>query len=420
MPDCERLRRMPPDVEEILKRLRAAGYAGYLVGGCVRDALMGREPKDWDICTSATPEESRSVFSEFQQNLAGMKHGTVSVIMHHEMYEITTFRTESGYSDHRHPDSVKFVRQLRDDLSRRDFTINAMAYSPEEGVVDLFGGCADLQDKVVRCVGCPSDRFGEDALRMFRALRFASVLDFAIDGDTAAAVHAQIGEAADVAMERLRTEWFKLLEGRGRIRVLQAFPEAAFLLMPELQAQEERFAQALRVMARVPASAEMQMSALLSVMLPEGDEAEAENIMRRLKCSNREVETVSVLTGTRIMDFAPVRSIVHRRWIELGSEQLRSALLLRAAAGEEHAEDCHACMALLDVLEAEGACRTLKDLKVTGGDLLKLGIPAKEIATCLQRLLLDVADGLVENRHEALVERVMQRKEGGSLGWGRE
>lgn len=197
---------IPQDVALILRLLRQAGHLAYVVGGCVRDALLGRTPKDWDICTSATPEEMQRIFSGYHVVETGLKHGTLTVVLHHVPYEVTTFRVEEGYADHRHPDQVRFVHNVREDLARRDFTVNAMAWSPEEGLVDAFGGREDLRAEIIRCVGDPYTRFGEDALRILRALRFASTYAFQIDGDTAAAIHALHPTLCHVAAERIRVE----------------------------------------------------------------------------------------------------------------------------------------------------------------------------------------------------------------------
>ena len=181
---------LPRTVSALIARLEQAGYSAYAVGGCVRDSLLSLEPHDWDLCTSARPEEMLEVFRGERVAETGLKHGTLTVIMDHVPYEITTFRTDGSYTDHRHPDSVSFVREVAGDLSRRDFTVNAMAYSPRTGLVDLFGGREDLERRVIRCVGVPRERFTEDALRILRALRFASVFDFSLDPETEEALRA--------------------------------------------------------------------------------------------------------------------------------------------------------------------------------------------------------------------------------------
>ena len=177
--------RLPRDAYRLLQTLRAAGHSAYVVGGCVRDSLLGRLPGDWDICTSARPDQLRAIFHDQRLILTGEKHGTVAVILHGKPYEITTYRLDGSYRDHRHPDSVQFVDDLAADLARRDFTVNAMAYAPGEGIIDLYGGRRDLAAGIVRCVGTPADRFAEDALRILRALRFTAKLGFTLEPATA-------------------------------------------------------------------------------------------------------------------------------------------------------------------------------------------------------------------------------------------
>ena len=175
---------LPRTVSDLISRLENAGFSAYAVGGCVRDTLLSLEPNDWDLCTSARPEEMQEVFRGEHVVETGLKHGTLTVVINHVPYEITTFRTDGSYTDHRHPDSVTFVKEVAGDLARRDFTVNAMAYSPRDGLVDLFGGREDLSRRIIRCVGVPKERFEEDALRILRALRFASVYNFSVDPET--------------------------------------------------------------------------------------------------------------------------------------------------------------------------------------------------------------------------------------------
>ncbi|MBO4418808.1 MAG: HD domain-containing protein [Oscillospiraceae bacterium] len=220
---------------EALERLRAAGFPAFLVGGCVRDSLLGRTPGDWDITTAALPEQVEAVFAGERIIETGLKHGTVTLLLGGLPLEITTFRTETGYSDHRHPDAVAFTPSLTEDLARRDFTVNAMAWTPEgEGVVDPFGGQADLEKKVIRCVGDPEQRFREDALRILRALRFASQLDFVIDPATAAADYALRDSLELVSRERIAVELTKLLCGPAARRIITEYWEILAVPLPEL------------------------------------------------------------------------------------------------------------------------------------------------------------------------------------------
>ena len=225
---------LPVPVQDLIARLRGAGFPAYAVGGCVRDSLLGLTPHDWDLCTAASPEEMKRVFAGERIAETGLRHGTLTVIRDHIPYEITTFRTEGSYSDHRHPDSVSFVTDVREDLARRDFTINAMAWAPEEGLLDLFGGREDLDRGIIRCVGVPEERFEEDALRILRALRFASVYDFALDPDTSRAVRALYSTLDRVAAERLREELLKLLCGKAAGRMLREYPEVFSAMIPDL------------------------------------------------------------------------------------------------------------------------------------------------------------------------------------------
>ena len=226
---------LPAAVSDLLARLTRAGFSAYVVGGCVRDSLLDLTPHDWDICTSALPEQMQEVFRDFRTVDTGLKHGTLMVIADHEPYEVTTFRIDGDYTDHRHPDSVIFVDDLTRDLARRDFTVNAMAWSPEEGLQDPFGGQADLPAKLIRCVGDPLARFEEDALRVLRALRFAAVYDFAIEPDTASALRKKAPDLKMVAGERIREELLKLLCGKAAGRILREFPEVLAEIIPEIR-----------------------------------------------------------------------------------------------------------------------------------------------------------------------------------------
>ena len=224
--------RMPADAQGLIQRLNDAGYEAYAVGGCVRDSLLGLQPKDWDICTSALPQQTLQVFGGCHVVETGLKHGTVTVVLHHVPYEVTSFRVDGSYADHRHPDSVSFVSDVSEDLARRDFTVNAMAWHPQLGLTDLFGGREDLKNGVLRCVGVPAARFEEDALRILRALRFSSVYDFMIEPETAAAIHALHPTLAHVAGERIHAELAKLLCGRAVGRILREYTDVITGIIP--------------------------------------------------------------------------------------------------------------------------------------------------------------------------------------------
>ena len=266
--------RLPADVAALLAMLRDAGFPAYTVGGCVRDALLGITPHDWDICTSALPEQMQQVFKDLHTVETGLKHGTLTVVVNHIPYEITTFRVDGEYTDHRHPDSVSFVDNIAEDLSRRDFTVNAMAWSPDSGLVDLFDGREDLAAGVIRCVGDPALRFDEDALRVLRALRFASVYDFSIDPATDAAARKLAPSLHGVAGERIREELMKLLCGKGVGRILRAYPDVLSEIIPEIRPMVgynqqnhhhsyDLWEHTVRAVENVPAEADFRLAMLL-------------------------------------------------------------------------------------------------------------------------------------------------------------
>ena len=232
--------KLPKAVEIAINKLKGAGHEAYIVGGCVRDALRGEEPHDYDMTTSALPEETKAIFSEYRIIETGMKHGTVTALIDSEPLEITTFRVDGAYTDHRRPEEVTFTRSLREDVARRDFTVNAMAYSPDTGVMDFWGGREDLEKGVIRAVGEPDRRFNEDALRIMRAMRFASVLDFEIDGATSDSMIRNRGLLRNISAERINAELSKLLLGDGCERILTDYAVILTEIIPELAPAIER------------------------------------------------------------------------------------------------------------------------------------------------------------------------------------
>ena len=285
---------MDPGAAALLDALHTAGYAAYAVGGCVRDSLLGLVPHDWDLCTSALPQQVIGLFGAQQCIPTGLQHGTVTVKQNGALYEITTFRTEGSYSDGRHPDEVHFVPDVREDLARRDFTINAMAYSAEEGLIDPFGGQDDLAAHLVRAVGEPERRFEEDALRILRLYRFAARFGFAIDPATGAAARA-LGPHLDcVSAERIQEELLKLLAAPRPGSYLE--PAVLAVILPELETekQPEWFAELCRTIDRIEPTAENVPARLAALLWPLG-EAGARKALRKLKCSNALTDEVTAL-----------------------------------------------------------------------------------------------------------------------------
>ena len=286
--------KLDPGAALLLDALHGAGHAAYAVGGCVRDSLLGLDPHDWDLCTSARPEQVMALFGEEKCIPTGLQHGTVTVKQGGRLYETTTFRTEGAYSDGRHPDAVCFVPDVREDLARRDFTINAMAYSAEEGLIDPFGGRDDLAAHLVRAVGEPERRFEEDALRILRLYRFAALFGFAIDPATGAAARA-LGPHLDcVSAERIQEELLKLLAAPRPGSYLE--PAVLAVILPELEPekQPERFAELCRTIDRIEPTAENVPARLAALLWPLG-EAGARKALRKLKCSNALTDEVTAL-----------------------------------------------------------------------------------------------------------------------------
>ena len=286
--------KLDPGAALLLDALHGAGHAAYAVGGCIRDSLLGLAPHDWDLCTSARPEQVMALFGEEKCIPTGLQHGTVTVKQGGRLYETTTFRTEGAYSDGRHPDAVCFVPDVREDLARRDFTINAMAYSAEEGLIDPFGGRDDLAAHIVRAVGEPERRFEEDALRILRLYRFAARFGFAIDPATGAAARA-LGPHLDcVSAERIQEELLKLLAAPRPGSYLE--PAVLAVILPELEPekQPERFAELCRTIDRIEPTAENVPTRLAALLCPLG-EAGARKALRKLKCSNALTDEVTAL-----------------------------------------------------------------------------------------------------------------------------
>ena len=436
--------RLPEGAGFVLERLRARGYQAYVVGGCVRDSLLGLEPKDFDVCTNALPEQMRAAFADCRVIETGLRHGTLTVLYDHTPYEVTTFRVDGAYTDHRHPDGVTFVSDVTADLSRRDFTVNAMAWSPEAGLVDAFGGQADLRDKLIRCVGDPETRFGEDALRILRALRFASVYGFSIEEKTAAAIHALKATLREVAPERVRVELSKLLCGQSAADILRTYSDVIFTLLPHL-APMERFDQrtpyhlydvwehTLRALAAAPANEVLRLTMLLHDTgkpdvfsldkngighahgHPKRSEEIAREVLASLRVDNATLDRVTLLVANHDYPLTADRRILLRRLNRFGEEVLRQLIEVHRADGmgkgtvsPEQVEDWAATMRRsLDAVLAEKPCFTLKDLAVKGNDLLQAGIPnGRAVGQGLQTLLEAVIDGKLPNEREALLEAI--------------
>ena len=451
--------KLDPGAALLLDALHGAGHAAYAVGGCVRDSLLGLDPHDWDLCTSARPEQVMELFGEEKCIPTGLQHGTVTVKQGGRLYETTTFRTEGAYSDGRHPDAVCFVPDVREDLARRDFTINAMAYSAEEGLIDPFGGRDDLAAHLVRAVGEPERRFEEDALRILRLYRFAARFGFAIDPATGAAARA-LGPHLDcVSAERIQEELLKLLAAPRPGSYLE--PAVLAVVLPELEPekQPERFAELCRTIDRIEPTAENVPARLAALLWPLG-EAGARKALRKLKCSNALTDEVTALereAGGGAGSFLLPRS--RDRWAGSSSEdrplgwdlaaagsragdgmartvseeeapgtpgsemqltakrllgryELPTIQRLTALCSARHPEQTRAFAALraeAERLTAENACCRVSQLAVNGRDLMAAGVrPGPGLRQVLNALLEAVITGQTPNEKDALLAAAAQ------------
>ena len=432
--------RMDEGAAELLDTLHRAGYAAYVVGGCVRDSLLGLTPHDWDLCTSALPQQVTELFGAQRCIPTGLQHGTVTVKQSGALYEITTFRTEGTYTDGRHPDEVHFVPDVREDLARRDLTINAMAYNEKEGLVDPFGGQADLQSGIVRAVGVPRQRFTEDALRILRLYRFAARFGFAIDPPTAQAAQKLCAHLDCVSVERIEEELAKLLSAPAPAAYLNE--KILGVVLPELS--PEALAAAKPVVDACPAGAENLPIRLAALLLSLGEDG-IRRTLKRLRCSNNRIEETAVLVreargcdgsflfghdsghsiarpiafGNRV---PPQRTVLRETTVTPGFIIYARRLLgkynlctvqriaaLGTALQPERAADFAVLSELAEQLDADGVCCRVSQLAVNGRDLMAAGVPA---GPGIRKVLEALLDGVIReeypNERQALLAAVQQ------------
>ena len=438
---------LPAGAAAIIRRLNANGHQAYVVGGCVRDSLLGKAPNDWDICTSALPGDMQRIFRDMHVVETGLKHGTLTVVIDHQPYEVTTFRVDGAYTDHRHPDEVTFVADVREDLARRDFTVNAMAYHPELGVVDVFGGQEDLARGVLRCVGEPGQRFDEDALRILRALRFASTYGLTIEEHTARAVHSLKHTLSGVAAERIRVELAKLLCGRGAGDILRAYHDVICQVLPALSPMigfDQRtpfhrydvWEHTVRAVEAVPAREVLRLTMLLhdsgkpsAFTVDENgighayghqkiSRGIAEEALTFLRADNATRDRVLVLVEHHDIPMNGERTLLKRRLNQFGEETVRQLIEVQRAdamgKGTMTVQEIETRTAevfrALEELLASNPCVTLKDLAVRGDDLIRMGIKGKAIGQCLAHLLDEVMAERLENQREILLDAAEQWK----------
>lgn len=382
---------IPKQVEWILSRLKSEGYEAYAVGGCVRDALLGRIPEDWDITTSAKPEEVKQIFGRTVDT--GLQHGTVTVMKDHTGYEITTYRIDGEYEDGRHPKEVEFTSDLKEDLRRRDFTINAMAYSHETGIVDIFGGMEDLDKRVIRCVGTAMERFTEDALRILRAIRFSAQLGFEIETQTYEALSVIAPNLAHVSKERIQMELTKTLLSAHPERILlveetgmSPFLSKTFPTVFESLKKAEFFIGRpveLSFAGQLRQDKTLRYAALLFAA---GD-AVAGTVLKEIKMDNDTSKKVKTLTQF-LLPPIPENSGELRKLMSCMSSSLFDDLLeLKQVMLPEYKEEVAAAEQMRDAIRAAGDCLSMKDLAVSGSDLIEAGMkPGQELGKKLEEL----------------------------------
>lgn len=429
---------LPQEVKNVLLRLESAGYEAYAVGGCVRDTLRGVTPHDYDITTAARPEAVLALF-EGCAIPTGLQHGTVTVRMAGESFEVTTFRADGPYTDHRRPDSVAFSDSLQEDLRRRDFTVNAMAMDVRGQVYDFHGGQEDLQKGILRCVGDAETRFHEDALRILRCLRFASVLGFAIEEETAAAVENCAPLLRHIAAERIREEMTKLLCGQNVVEILLRYPSVFAVFLPEIlpcvwfdqqnvHHLYDVWQHTAHAVGNAPQDPLLRWTLLLHDLCKPAcftvDEAGqghfyghdalgaelAASITARLRFDKKSAERIALLIARHMRQIEPTDKAVGRVLRQIGEEALRQLLAVKRA----DASACHpdfawqtghldAVEAVLDRLLAQDTCFTLRDLAVNGHDLMALGLQGQAIGEALNAVLDAVVEGELPNEREAMI-----------------
>ena len=434
------------DVELILNKLSENGFDCYIVGGCVRDSLLGIAPHDWDITTNALPQQISRIFSSYRQFDAGIKHGTVSVVINNQVYEITTFRIDGSYTDNRRPDSVTFTADIKQDLLRRDFTVNALAYNPKTGVKDFCNGIEDINYKALRCVGNPDERFNEDALRILRCLRFASVYGFSIEPETSRSIIRNKRLLLNISAERIKDELEKLLCGDNADFVLRRYKEVFAVIIPEIEVMfnfdqntphhnKTLWKHTVSSIKYIKPDPVLKMTMLLHDIgkpqtkttdingvshfkgHPRLSAAMADVILHRLRFSNEFIYTVTTLINYHDYRFNGNKKMMKKVLSKIGEEMFEKLLQVQYAdmmaqsmyKREEKLLNHNKTVAEFKNITEENCCLSLQDLNINGRDLLNLGIPrGKAIGSILRTLLDMVIDEEINNEKQELISKAEQ------------
>lgn len=434
---------LPKNVKLIIDILNKNGFEAFVVGGCVRDSIIGLTPHDWDICTNAKPEEIKNCFSNFNTFDSGLKHGTISIVIDSEVFEVTTYRIDGAYSDNRRPDSVTFTSDITKDLARRDFTVNAMAYNEQYGLLDPYGGRNDLSEKIIRCVGNSDFRFNEDALRIIRALRFASVYDFVIENETSESISKNADLLKNIAVERISVEFNKLLCGNGAEEILNNYRDVIAVFIPEIKPMFDysqhtkhhnrdlwrHTTYSVKSIDKMPL---LRMSMLLhDIGKPKACKRDedgtchfkghpkysaeiAETILRRLKYPTNFIETCVTLIKYHDVRFNGSKRQLRHVMNAIGDKNVELLLKIQRAdimaqSDYKHKEKLEklnlACRVYEEIL-ADKDCFTLKQLEINGNDIKKLGVTeGVKIGKILKMLLSLVIEDKLENEKSALLNK---------------
>ncbi len=402
---------IPKEVGTALNILNNNGFEAYIVGGCVRDSLLGGAPKDWDITTSARTDEISICFKEYRTINTGLKHGTVTVIIRGMQIEITTYRIDGSYTDNRHPDTVFFTDKIADDLQRRDFTINAMAYG-RNGIVDLFGGISDIESRVIRCVGDPDERFGEDGLRILRALRFGSVLGFKIEKVTSESIRKNKELLCNISKERIVSEFNKLLMGLDFYDAMMEYRELLEVFIPEIKNfSEEEWKSILNSMKHADS-----LTLRLALLLYET--GNAENILKHLKYDGKTISSVGLLSSCRDEEIISDKIVIKKLLKKIGYDNCTALIKFKVAVfkarGDVFANELSGLYEAEKAAEeiiADNECYSLKMLDVDGDDLIGAGLSkGMALGAALNELLDLVIEEKLENKKKVLLDYIKNFK----------
>lgn len=406
--------RLPIFAKKILSALEKEGFEAYCIGGCVRNSLLSLPVSDYDITTNALPEQIKEALREYRLIETGIKHGTVTAIVDDNPVEITTFRNENTYSDHRHPDSVSFSKTLKEDLSRRDFTVNALAFNEKSGIIDLFGGKKDLKKRLIRCVGDPKKRFNEDALRILRALRFASCLGFSIEEKTAAAIKENFSLLSFVSKERIYSELFRLLCGRNASKIIGEFSEViSFCLFAQDKDCSAAIKSAAAALSHLSENIALRLAALFFFTgdTPKKKSESADAALSYLKADKKTKNYVCSLLCSLPIEKAENRPEVKKLLGQHGAQKLSDLLVLECALSpNQNIQTVDFIKEQMEDIIKSGECYALSQLKINGDDLLNLGFEPNRIGDTLNHLLSLVISEKLENESNQLLSAAKKLK----------